>query len=219
MSTSLILYSYWRSSAAYRVRIALNLKGLDYDVRPVHLVNNGGEQHGEAYRSLNPQALLPTFVDGNVVLTQSLAIIEYLEETWPDPALLPPDAASRAEVRALALAVAADMAPLGNLRTLQELGARFDVGAEDRVAWTRHWIGVCFTALEAMLADTAGRFSYGDTPGLADTCLVPQVYNARRWEVPLAPFPRIARIADACNELEAFRRAAPEAQVDYAPMP
>lgn len=219
MSTSLILYSYWRSSAAYRVRIALNLKGLDYDVRPVHLVNNGGEQHSADYLGLNPQALLPTLVDGNVVLTQSLAIIEYLEETWPDPALLPPDAASRAEVRALALAVAADMAPLGNLRTLNELGSRFQAGAEARVAWTKHWIGVCFTALEAMLADTAGLYSFGDTPGLADTCLVPQVYNARRWEVSLAPFPRIERIADACNMLEAFRRAAPEAQVDYTPMP
>ena len=219
MSTSLILYSYWRSSAAYRVRIALNLKGLDYEVRPVHLVNNGGEQHADDYRSLNPQALLPTLVDGNVVLTQSLAIIEYLEETWPDPALLPPDAASRAEVRALALAVAADMAPLGNLRTLKELGTRFAVNADARVDWTRHWIEVCFTALEAMLADTAGTYSFGDSPGLADTCLVPQVYNARRWNVSLAPFPRIERIADACNALEAFQRAAPEGQVDYAPIP
>jgi maleylacetoacetate isomerase len=219
MSSSLILYSYWRSSAAYRVRIALNLKGLDYEVRPIHLVNNGGEQHSAAYRALNPQELLPTLIDGNVVLGQSLAIMEYLEETRPDTSLLPVDASSRAAVRALAQAIAADMHPLGNLRTLQELGTRFNATQEQRVDWTRHWIKVCFDAVEQMLADTSGRYCYDDSPGLADTCLVPQVYNARRWDVSLAPYPNIMRIDAACNELEAFPRAPPAAPGANPPLP
>jgi maleylacetoacetate isomerase/maleylpyruvate isomerase len=219
MSPSPILYSYWRSSAAYRVRIALNLKGVAYETRAVHLVANGGEHHSESYRALNPQELLPTLIDGTAVLTQSLAILEYLEETRPEPPLLPSDALGRARVRALAQAVAVDMHPLANLRVLNALGAQFGASQEQRVAWTRHWITICFDGLEAMLSGQDGRFCHGNTPGLADACLVPQVYNARRWKVPMERYPTIARINDQCAALDAFARAAPEAQPDYAPIP
>jgi maleylacetoacetate isomerase len=219
MSPSPILYSYWRSSAAYRVRIALNLKGIAYETRAVHLVANGGEQHSPSYRALNPQELLPTLIDGTAVLTQSLAILEYLEETRPEPPLLPSDPLGRARVRALAQAVAVDMHPLANLRVLNALGTQFGASQEQRVAWTQHWITVCFDGLEAMLAGQDGRFCHGNTPGMADACLVPQVYNARRWKVPMERYPTIARIDGECAVLAAFAQAAPEAQPDYAPMP
>jgi maleylacetoacetate isomerase len=215
-SSGVVLYGYWRSSAAYRVRIALNLKGLAYESRPVNLLRDGGEQHAAAYRQLNPQQLVPCLVDGERVLTQSVAIIEYLDETRPSPALLPADPAGRARVRALALAVACDVHPLGNLRVLRYLEAELNADERARADWSRHWMGAGLAALERMLADNAatGRYCHGHTPGLADACLVPQVYNARRWKLPLESYPTIVRIAEACNELEAFRRAAPEAQPD-----
>ena len=215
-SELLALYGYWRSSAAYRVRIALNLKGLAYETRPVHLVRDGGEQHGEAYRALNPQQLVPCLRDGERVFTQSMAIMEYLEETHPEPPLLPADARSRARVRALAQVVASDVHPLGNLRVLQYLEGRLGQDEASRLAWSRHWIETGFDALETMLAGSSatGRYCHGDAPGLADACLVPQVYNAVRWKLPLERWPTIARIHAACNELEAFRRAVPEAQPD-----
>lgn len=219
MNPSPILYSYWRSSAAYRVRIALNLKGIAYETRPVHLVANGGEQHSEAYKSLNPQELVPTLIDGMAVLTQSLAIMEYLEETRPEPPLLPADPLGRARVRALAQAVAVDMHPIGNLRVLKALGKQFNASQEQKVAWSTHWITVCFDALEAMLAGQGGRFCHGDAPTMADACLVPQVYNARRWDMDLGKYPAITRIDAACAAMDAFARAAPEAQPDYTPMP
>lgn len=218
MATGLVLYGYWRSSAAYRVRIALNLKGLDYETRPVHLVRDGGEQHAPDYRALNPQEMVPCLLDGDRVITQSLAIMEYLDEMHPEleAALLPVDARGRARVRALAQVVACDIHPLGNLRVLQQLEAEFGASEEQRAEWSRHWIGEGFRAIEAMLADNAAtdRYCHGEAPGMADACLVPQVYNALRWKLPLDDYPTIRRIHQACSELEAFRRAAPEAQAD-----
>ena len=211
------LYSYWRSSAAYRVRIALNLKGMGYAIAPVHLVRDGGEQHLDDYRKLNPLQLIPTLVDGKHVLRESLAIIEYLEEAYPDtPRLLPRAALACARVRALAQMVACDIHPLGNLRVLQYLEREMEAGDEQKAAWSRHWIKVGFDAIEAVLAarSAPGKFCEGDTPTLADCCLVPQVYNARRFGVVLSPYPTIAGIDVACAELEAFKRAAPEAQPD-----
>jgi maleylacetoacetate isomerase len=208
------LYGYFRSSAAFRVRIALNLKRIDYEQAFVHLVRN--EQHSDAYRKLNPQQLVPTLEDGPLALTQSLAIVEYLEETRPEPRLLPADPAGRARVRALALAIACEIHPLNNTRVLRRLKKQF--GAEDaaRDDWYRHWIAVGFEALEATLARDAqtGTFCHGDAPTLADVCLVPQVFNARRFQCPLEAYPRILRIHEACMALDAFRRAAPEAQPD-----
>jgi maleylacetoacetate isomerase/maleylpyruvate isomerase len=216
MASGLALYGYWRSSAAYRVRIALNLKGLDYTSHPVHLVKDGGEQHAATYAAMNPQQLVPTLRDGGQVLTQSLAIMEYLDETRSQPPLLPPDAHGRARVRALAQLVACDVHPLGNLRVLQYLERELGADEARRGEWSRHWIAAGFTALESMLAGdkATGRYCHGDTPGLADACLVPQVYNARRWKLSLDDYPTIRRIDEACNELEAFRAAAPEAQPD-----
>lgn len=212
----LALYGYWRSSAAYRVRIALNLKGAVYQTRPVHLLRDGGEQHTAAYREINPQQLVPVLCDGERVITQSMAIMEYLEEMQPEPPLLPLDPRGRARVRALALAVACDIHPLGNLRVLQYLEGHFGAGEEAKLAWSQHWISTHFDALEAMLAGhmATGRYCHGDSPGLADACLVPQAYNAQRWKLDLQRWPTIARIHAACNELEAFQQAAPERQPD-----
>ena len=216
MTSDLVLYGYWRSSAAYRVRIALNLKGLACEQRPVHLVRDGGEQHRQAYRELNPQQLVPCLVDGARVLTQSMAIIEYLDETHPSPPLLPADAPGRARVRSLAQLLACDVHPLGNLRVLQYLGNELHMDESVRGTWSRHWIGEGFRALEAMLAGNpaTGRFCHGDRPTLADACLVPQHYNALRWKLPMEELPTIERIVAACQELDAFKQAVPEAQPD-----
>lgn len=220
MGQERVLYGYWRSSAAYRVRIALNLKGLPYESRAVHLVNNGGEQHAPDYTALNPQELVPSLVDGGRVFTQSMAIIEYLDETHPTPALLPADAEGRARVRALAQVVGCDVHPLGNLRVLQYLVSEFALDESAKGVWSRHWIGEGLRALETMLAGhvATGRFCHGDSPTMADACLVPQIYNAIRWKLPLEDYPTIQRIYDACQSLDAFQRAAPEAQSD-APAP
>lgn len=212
---SLILYTYWRSSAAYRIRIALNLKGLAYEARPVSLIDDGGEHLKAAYREVSPQAQLPTLVDGGRVVRQSVAILEYLEETRPTPALLPADPLGRAKVRELMLAVATDIHPLGNLRVLKAIEGEFGADQARKEAWSRRWIAHGFDGIEKLLADgTAGRFSYGDTPTLADACLVPQFYNAVRWGVDLAPYPTIRRVVEACQTMEAFQKAAPEAQPD-----
>lgn len=212
----LVLYSYWRSSAAFRVRIALNLKGLPYRLQPVHLVQDGGQQHADEYQRLNPQQLVPTLLHGERVLRQSLAIIEYLDELWPEAPLLPTAPRDRARVRGMAELAACDIHPIGNLRVLQYLGGTLGVDAGQREQWSRHWIELGFAAWEAWLAeDAAGTpFCVGDTPGLADICLVPQAYNARRWGVNMQAYPRISAIDAACNELEAFQLAAPEAQPD-----
>ncbi|MET0937012.1 MAG: maleylacetoacetate isomerase [Luteibacter sp.] len=212
---SLVLYTYWRSSAAYRVRIALNLKGLTYEARPVHLVNDGGEHLKDAYRAISPQAQLPTLIDGDRTIRQSMAILEYLDETRPEVPLMPADPAGRARVRELMQAVATDIHPLGNLRVLKAIEADFGADQAAKEDWSRRWIKRGFDGVEALLAEgPAGRFSYGDTPTLADCCLVPQFYNAVRWGVDLAPYPNIRRIVEACQALEAFREAAPEAQPD-----
>lgn len=217
MTDVLRLYTYWRSSAAYRVRIALGLKGLDYEPVPVHLVRNGGEHRAESYVAINPQARVPALEHDGRVLTQSLAIIEYLDETWPEPPLLPRgDAAARARVRALAQLVACDIHPVNNLRVIQYLGRHLNVAEDARDAWYRHWIMDGFAALETLLAGSGetGRYCHGDMPTLADVCLVPQVYNARRYRCDLTPFPTIVRIDAACAELPAFAAARPEAQPD-----
>lgn len=216
MASDLALYGYWRSTAAYRVRIALELKGLGWDNRPVHLVRDGGEQHGAAYRALNPQGVVPALLDGERVFTQSLAIVEYLDEIYPEPPLLPVDPRGRARVRALAQTIACDIHPLGNLRVLQQLETQFGATEAQRADWTRHWMGLGFAAIEALLADNVatGAFCHGDTPGLADICLVPQIYNALRWKLPLDAYPTVQRIHVACAELEAFRTAVPELQPD-----
>jgi len=219
MSTTegLRLYSYWRSSAAYRVRIALNLKGLPYDIVPVHLLANGGEQHSADYAQLNPQEVVPTLLDGGRVIRQSMAIIEYLDESYDgELKLLPPTARDRARVRGLAQLVACDIHPLGNLRVLQYLEREFNTPSEERERWSRHWIREGFDALEELLAENpaTGQFCEGDDPSLADICLVPQVYNARRWSVDLSDYPTIVRIAEECAKLPAFERARPENQPD-----
>lgn len=216
-SEGLKLYSYWRSSASYRVRIALNLKGLAYDLVPVNLVSGAGEQHSPEYRELNPQELVPLLVDGERVIRQSQAIIEYLDETYDGEAkLLPAIARARARVRALAQVIACDIHPLNNTRVMQYLEREFNASPSDRERWTRHWIGEGFRAVEALLAanPSTGIYCDGDEPTLADVFLVPQVYNAKRWSLDMSPYPIINRINDSCLRLEEFDRARPENQPD-----
>ena len=210
------LYSYFRSSAAYRVRIALNLKGLPFEYIPVHLLKDGGQQHAADYQRINPAELVPALVEDGHAITQSLAIMEYLDETHPEPALLPRDALGRARVRALAQSIACEMHPLNNLRVLQYLERDLKLDETAKNTWYRHWVTVGFTALEAMLANNpnTGIFCHGDTPGLADCCLMPQILNARRFETPLDPFPTILRIETTCLALDAFAKAAPQLQPD-----
>jgi maleylacetoacetate isomerase len=216
MSEQLKLYSYWRSSAAYRVRIGLNLKGLPYETAPVHLVRDGGEQHTVDYRETNPQKLVPVLQHGNRTIRQSMAILEYLDETWPDAPLLPAMARDRSRARALAQAIACDVHPLNNLRVLQYLEHTWGVPQAERDEWVRHWIVEGFEAVEAMLAGhvSTGEFCEGDMPTIADCCLIPQVYNARRFSVDVTRFPTIARIEAACLALPAFDAARPERQPD-----
>lgn len=210
------LYSFFRSSASYRVRIGLNLKGVSADYAPINLRKGEGEQYEPAYRSLNPQSLVPALEDGGHVLTQSLAILEYLEETHPKPPLLPAQPAARARVRSLALAVACEIHPLMNTRVMRYLKDKFGASQKAEDEWYRHWIVTGLTALEARLAKEreTGRFCHGDAPGLADCCLIPQLYNARRVHKDLAAYPTLARIEQACLALDAFRKAAPEQQPD-----
>jgi maleylacetoacetate isomerase len=210
------LYNYFRSSAAYRVRIALNLKGLPYDYVAVHLTK--GEQRAGAYLAVNAQALVPTLVDEGATLTQSLAIIEYLDERHPQPPLLPAAPAERARVRAIALAIACEIHPLNNLRVLQYLTRVLNVGEDAKNAWYRHWIDLGLAALEAQLATdpATGTYCRGDAPTLADICLVPQLANARRLPIPLEPYPTLLRIDGNCRQLDAFASAAPERQPDAA---
>jgi maleylacetoacetate isomerase len=208
------LYTYFRSSAAFRVRIALNLKGLQYEAKFVHLPK--GEHRGASYAALNPQALLPTLEDGAARLNQSLAIIEYLEETHPEPRLLPQDPAARARVRALSLLVACEIHPLNNLRVLQHLRKQLGQDEAQVNAWYRHWVADGLGKLEAELAGDArtGKYSHGDSPSMADCCLVPQVFNAKRFDCDLTSFPTVMRVFDACMKLAAFDAAQPAKQPD-----
>jgi len=210
------LYSYWRSSAAYRVRIALALKGLDYETVPVSLAPGVAEHRDGAYRARNPQMLVPFLEDGDIATGQSQAIMEYLEEAYPEPALLPGTAAGRTAVRAFCNAICCDIHPLNNLRVLAYLRDELDIGNAARDAWYTHWIQEGFRAAETTAAKSAvkGPFVFGPSATLADACLVPQVYNARRFNVPLDDFPRLVAVAAHCNDLPAFVAALPENQPD-----
>lgn len=210
----MLLYGYFRSSAAYRVRIALNLKGLAYDNHFIHLQKN--DQLSDDYARLNPQKQVPALVDGGTLLTQSLAIIEYLDETHPTPAFLPSGATDRARVRALALAIACDIHPLNNLRVLRYLVKEMGLPEEKKDQWYRHWVENGLQAVEKMLtaSPATGRFCHGDSPTMADICLVPQVANARRFNCDLSACPTVERIDAECRKLEAFARAAPDKQPD-----
>jgi maleylacetoacetate isomerase len=217
MTDRLRLHSYWRSSAAYRVRLALEYKGLPFDYLPVHLLRDGGEQFGAAYLQVNPQSRVPALEVGGEVLTQSMAILEWLDEQYPDtPRLLPGSPLERARVRSLAQLVVADIQPLQNTAVVRYLREQHSFTDEQVRTWMREWIGRGLRALEQRLQRErgTGRFCHGDAPTLADVCLVPQCYASRRFGVDPAQFPRIAAIDAACREIEAFQRAAPERQPD-----
>jgi maleylpyruvate isomerase len=212
--SDIVLHNYYRSSTSYRVRIALEMKGLTYDYVPHHLRH--GEHLEPAYLAVNPQGLVPALIWKGMLLTQSLAIIEFLNETQPEPPLLPKDTLGRARVRMLAQMIACDIHPVNNLRVLTSLRTVFGAGDEDVVNWFRHWVNEGFQPLEKILAASAetGEFCHGGTPGLADICLVAQVTNNARFGVDMTPYPTIARINAACMTLAAFQKAAPQNQVD-----
>lgn len=206
------LYNYFRSSASYRVRIALALKGLHYDYRAVHLAK--GEQMAESYAAVSATRLVPLLRDGDHTVTQSLAIIEYLDETHPTPPLLPAAAPARARVRALALDIACEIHPLNNLRVLRYLTGALKVSEQDRDRWYRHWVETGLEAVERQLVASPGRYCHGDTPTLADCVLVPQIFNAQRFDCRTDHVPQVMRVFDACMRLDAFEKTRPEACPD-----
>ena len=208
--TRALLHDYYRSSAAYRVRIALNLKGVDYESRPVNLAE--GAQKAPGYRALNPQGFVPMLEIDDHRLTQSLAIIVYLDQRFPEPPLVPTDLVEQAHVRALSLTIACDIHPLNNLRVLKYLGGPLRLEQEARDKWYAHWVTEGLEALEALAAQRAGGFLFGNSPTLADVCLVPQLYNARRFNVPLDPYPTLVRADASANALPAFAAAHPDKQ-------
>lgn len=214
--SALELYAYWRSSASYRVRIALNLKGLNYVVHPIHLVRDGGQQHRPDFLQKNPQGLVPCLVHGKTVLTQSLAIIEYLDECFAGPQLLPDNAADRARSRMIAQVIACDLHPLNNLRVLHYLGTSLGLDEKAKTDWYRHWTESGLGAVEKLLQEKTApsRFCLGEQPGLADCCLLPQVYNARRFGCRLEGCDRVLAIAERLASDERVRKAAPENQPD-----
>ncbi len=208
------LYTYFRSSTAYRVRIALNLKGVDYDPKFVHLVKN--EQKSAVHKKLNPSQAVPVFKDGDWVLTQSMAILEYLDETHPEPALLPTDAKGRARVRQLANIIACDIHPVANLRVLKYLENELHVDKSEKLAWYRHWVEEGLSALEQLVKNnpSTGTYCHGDAVTLADICLVPQLYNAKRFDCNAKKYPTLVKIGQRLEKLPAFKAAAPENQPD-----
>jgi len=208
------LFNFHRSSASYRVRIALALKGLDYDYKAVHLAKN--EQFQESYAAVSAARLVPLLRDGDQILTQSLAIIEYLDETHPTPPLLPATPAERARVRALALDIACEIHPLNNLRVLRYLVRDLKLSEDDKNRWYRHWVETGLEAVERQLASLPSRYCHGEVPGLADCVLVPQIFNARRFDCRLDHVPQVMRVFDACMALPAFERTRPEACPDAA---
>ena len=210
------LYSYWRSSAAFRVRIALNLKGIDYEIIPVHLIKNGGAQLSADYESKNPNRLVPLFEDGKNSIHQSLAIIEYLDEVQAKPALLPSSLIDRAWVRSLAMDIAIDIHPISNLRVLRYLIKQVGASNDSKDAWYQHWIKLGLTSIEHQLSTDprVGYFAYGDQPGLIDACLVPQIFNALSIKMDISPYPTLMRIFDECMKLPAFIDASWEKQID-----
>ncbi|HSQ12717.1 MAG TPA: maleylacetoacetate isomerase [Candidatus Deferrimicrobium sp.] len=210
------LYTFFRSSASYRVRIALNLKAIGCEQAPIHLRRGGGEQLMPAYTAINPQALVPALEDNGRVLTQSLAIIEYLEETHPNPPLLPKDPADRALVRSMALVIACEVHPIQNLRVLNYVKATYNQTDEQVNQWAQHWIDLGLEALQEMILaqPKRGKFCFGDVPTLADVCLIPQLGNARRYGCDLSKYPTILEIEKNCNAIPAFANAAPEKQPD-----
>ncbi|MEA2092933.1 MAG: maleylacetoacetate isomerase [Pseudomonadota bacterium] len=215
---ALALYTYFRSSCSYRVRIALALKGLAFDSRYIHLLRDGGENWQPEYRRQNPQGLVPTLVDGQRIFTQSLAIIEYLDECYPDPPLLPADVRDRARVRALAQVIASDIQPLNNLRVLDFLNRELGASEQQVQVWYRHWITEGFHAVEALLGRQrqTATCCCGDVPTVADICLIPQAYNALRFHCELEAFPTVWKVYEHCTTLPAFQAAAPENQADAA---
>ncbi len=212
--SELTLYSYWRSSAAYRVRIALNLKNLTYKTVPIHLVKGGGEQHGSSFQKINANELVPVLVDGDLVINQSLSIIEYLDDVFPEPLLVPEERATRYLVKSLAQDIAVDIHPINNLRVMQYLSSTIGTDQEQNTQWTRHWIERGFSALEKKLESVSGACCVGDDVTLVDVCLVPQVYNARRFGVTMSHFPLIESIVSRLDQHPAFLNAAPESQMD-----
>lgn len=209
------LYSYFRSSAAFRVRIALNLKGLSYDTQAVHLLKQGGEQHSAEYAAINPSELVPTLLDQQYVLTQSLSILEYLEEAYPKTALLPQNLQQRAQIRTFAQHIACEIHPLNNLRVLQYLEQTLAVSNSEKTAWYQHWIKLGFHSLEQQLQHSNGKYCFGEQASFADCCLIPQVYNAKRFQIDLTEYPKIQSIYTHCMRLAAFQQAAPEQQADW----
>lgn len=205
------LYDYYRSSCSYRVRIALNLKKLKYDTIPIHLLDNGGEQHSDEYKSINPQEIVPSLMTDDGVINQSMAIIEYLEELYPEPPLLPNNIYQRAEIRNLALIIACEIHPLNNLRVLQTLQNEFKLTNEQKIDWYHKWLKIGFCAFEEKLKkyQSSSNFCYGESVTLADIFLIPQVYNAQRFEFPMHNYPLIMSINNHCLSLPAFIEASP----------
>ncbi len=210
------LYSYYRSSASYRVRIALNIKNMVYETKPIHLVNNQGEQHSVTYKNLNPQELVPTLIDGDFTISQSLAIIDYIEDIHSTPSLYPNNRHERALCKSIAQSIACEIHPLNNLRVLQYLTHDLNCDEKQKIAWYQHWVHLGFQSIETLLEKNQmmGKYCFGDTITVADCCLIPQVYNAIRFNCDLSEYPHIKKINEECIQHPAFIKALPENQID-----